>query len=161
MTTIPVSNGSAPSQISNKKAALKPQDFINMMITQLQNQDPLKPEQSSELLSQMSQIGQLQSATDLQSSLKSMVLQNQVGSASSLIGKKVEGLDPRGQVLQGTVSSVSVSSDGVSLELDTGQSLPLSSVTSIAAGPAAMNPGGGGGGNGTGSSAPAVIHGVG
>ena len=135
MTTTPVYSGGTPHTINSKQASLKPEDFIKMMITQLQNQDPLQPEQSSELLSQMSQIGQLQSATDLQASLKTMVLQNQIGSASSLIGKHVMGLDERGRPMDGLVNSVSVTqTDGVVLQLDTGQALKLSSVTSIAAG---------------------------
>ena len=84
----------APNTLpGNKGVALKPEDFIKMMITQLQNQDPMEPAKNQELLAQMSQIGQLQSATSLQESLKGMVLQNQIGSASSLIGKTVQGLD--------------------------------------------------------------------
>ena len=50
-----------------------------MMITQLQNQDPLEPAKNQELLAQMSQIGQLQSSTQLQDSLKGLVLQNSLG----------------------------------------------------------------------------------
>src|SRR5690242_13762925 len=74
---------------------LKAEDFIKMMITQLQNQDPLQPAKNEELLAQMSQIGQLQTSTQLQDSLKSMSLQNQIGSASSLIGKEVQGTDDK------------------------------------------------------------------
>src|SRR5918992_3478617 len=95
---------------------LKTEDFIKMMITQLQNQDPMEPAKNQELLAQMSQIGQLQSATTLQESLKGMVLQNQIGAASGLIGKTVQGLDTNDDPVTGVVSSVRVESDGVSLE---------------------------------------------
>jgi flagellar basal-body rod modification protein FlgD len=111
---------------------LKPEDFINMMITQLQNQDPLEPAKNEELLAQMSQIGQLQSSTDLQTSLKSMVLQNQIGSSATLIGKMVQGLGTDNSPINGVVNSVKVQDDGVSLELDNGYSLPLDRVTQIA-----------------------------
>src|SRR5918992_642390 len=83
---------------------LKSEDFIKMMITQLQNQDPLEPAKNEELLAQMSQIGQLQSATSLQESLKGMVLQNQIGAAGNLIGKMVEGLDDMGDDVEGVVN---------------------------------------------------------
>jgi flagellar basal-body rod modification protein FlgD len=121
-----------PNQVKSKKMELKTEDFIKMMITQLQNQDPLEPAKNQELLAQMSQIGQLQSATSLQESLKGMVLQNQIGSASALIGKKVQGLDSQDDPITGLVNSVKVGSDGVSLELDSGKSLLLSRVTQIA-----------------------------
>src|SRR5438477_13067402 len=68
------------NQVKGSKMALKPEDFIKMMITQLQNQDPMEPAKNEELLAQMSQIGQLQSSTDLQTSLKTLVMQNNIGS---------------------------------------------------------------------------------
>src|SRR5213594_972790 len=69
------------NQVKGSKMSLKPEDFIKMMITQLQNQDPMEPAKNEELLAQMSQIGQLQSSTDLQMSLKTLVMQNNIGSA--------------------------------------------------------------------------------
>ena len=102
-----------------------------MMVTQLQNQDPLQPTDSSQLLSQMSQIGQLQASTQLQQTLSTIMLQSQLTSAGSLIGKSVQGMDAQGNVLKGTVNSVSVQSDGVYLKLDTNQTLSLSRVTQI------------------------------
>ena len=140
MTTLPMKAAAAaapasstPSrQLKSKGMELKTEDFIRMMITQLQNQDPLEPAKNQELLAQMSQIGQLQSTTSLQESLKGMVLQNQIGSASALIGKTVQGLDGQDEPVTGLVNSVKVGADGVSLELDNGKSLLLSRVTQIA-----------------------------
>ena len=120
-----------PAGAAKKNFELKTEDFIKMMITQLQNQDPMEPAKNQELLAQMSQIGQLQSATTLQESLKGMVVQNQIGSAAGLIGKNVEGLDGNDDPITGLVTSVRVEKDGVSLELDNGKTLPLGRVTSI------------------------------
>jgi len=113
-------------------ASLTPNDFINLMVTELQNQDPTQPESSDELLSQMSEIGQLQSSDSLQSTLTGLAQQNQIGAASSLIGKSVQGLDANSNSVSGTVSSVNVASSGVTLELDNGSSVSLSNLTSIA-----------------------------
>src|SRR4051812_49603142 len=115
MTTLPArSSGAAslapPNQVKSKKMELKTEDFIKMMVTQLQNQDPMEPAKNSELLAQMSQIGQLQSSTSLNESLKSMVLQNQIGSAGNLIGKNVEGLDDQNATVRGVVNSVKIES---------------------------------------------------
>ena len=132
LNSSPASSSAATASTgSSKKLSLKPEDFINMMVTQLQNQDPTQPASNDQLLAQMSQIGQLQSSTDLQTSLKSMVLQNQIGSAATLIGKSVQGMDTNNNTIGGLVNSVRVQDDGVSLELDNGQSLELGRVTTI------------------------------
>jgi len=103
-----------------------------MMVTQLQQQDPTKPADNSQLLAQMSQIGQLQASNTLTDSLKGMVLQNQIGSAGNLIGKSVQGLDDTNATVTGMVNSVKVEGNDVFLELDNGNKLALSRVTSIA-----------------------------
>src|SRR3954447_8729312 len=121
MTTasVPKTVPNATNQMPKKSNfALKTEDFIKMMITQLQNQDPMEPAKNEQLLAQMSQIGQLQTATQLQDSLKGMMLQNQIGSAATLIGKTVQGLDVNDDPVTGLVTSVRVKDDGVSLELD-------------------------------------------
>jgi flagellar basal-body rod modification protein FlgD len=133
MTTAPINNTTASSnQLQSTGFNLKPQDFINLMVTQLQHQDPTQPASNSELLSQMSNIGQLESSTQLQTSLTSMTLQSSIGAASALIGKSVQGLDVNNNPIGGLVNSVQVQNNGVSLQLDNGQSLDLSRVTNIA-----------------------------
>ena len=128
-------NVNSKNQIASSKFNFKAEDFIKMMVTQLQNQDPMEPAKNEELLAQMSQIGQLQSATSLQDSLKGLVLQNQIGSAGNLIGKMVEGADANQESISGLVSSVRVTKDGVFLELDSGKELALNNVTNIAGAP--------------------------
>src|SRR2546430_1260548 len=134
MTAMPVT---APSQnhITSSKHQLNTDDFIKMMLTQLQNQDPLEPAKNQELLAQMSQIGQLQTATQLQNTLKGLTLQNQLGSAGNLIGKLVQGLDSNNENVSGLVSSVRVENNQAFLELDSGKTLPMTNVTAIAAAP--------------------------
>jgi flagellar basal-body rod modification protein FlgD len=131
MTTSAINTSSSPNKLSSDKFKLKTDDFIKMMVTQLQNQDPTDPVKNQDLLAQMSQIGQLQSSEDLQTSLKGLVLQNSLGAAGNLIGKMVQGLDTDGSKMGGLVTSVKVVDNNVSLELDNGQTLDLSRVTSI------------------------------
>jgi flagellar basal-body rod modification protein FlgD len=132
MTVTPTSTTAASGSTGSSKFKLKTEDFIRMMITQLQNQDPMEPAKNEQLLAQMSQIGQLEASQSLQSSLKSLILQNNVGAASSLIGKMVQGQDDAGEPLAGLVNAVRVEGDNVMLELDNGKAVALSRVTSIA-----------------------------
>ena len=132
MTSTPIASSVAPNTVKSSKKELKTEDFIKMMITQLQNQDPLEPAKNQELLAQMSQIGQLQSATSLQATLKSFSAQSQIASAGSMIGKAVEGNDENNDEVSGIVAAVRVEKDKVYLELDSGKTLPLSNVTAVA-----------------------------
>jgi flagellar basal-body rod modification protein FlgD len=124
-------SSSTSSSTTNASSSLTPSDFIQFMVTELQNQDPLDPTDPSQMLSQMTDIGQLQSADTLQSSLTSMVQQNQVAAASSMIGKLVQGTDANTNPQTGIVAAVQVSSTGVNLTLNTGATVPMSNVTAI------------------------------
>jgi flagellar basal-body rod modification protein FlgD len=128
-TSAGASANQAPTR--NRMSELKAEDFIKMMITQLQNQDPMEPAKNSELLAQMSQIGSLQSSTQLQDSLKGIVLQNQIGGAGNLLGKTVQGMDAKNETIKGVVNSIRVEKDKVMLELDSGKTLAMDRVTHI------------------------------
>lgn len=104
---------------------------MQMMITQLENQDPLNPTDSNSLMSEMAQIGQMQSTSQLQTTLQGLATQTQIGAASSLMGKQVTGLDANSNPVSGVVSSVAVTSTGVNLGLANGSQLALSSVATI------------------------------
>jgi flagellar basal-body rod modification protein FlgD len=134
MTTAPV-NTTAPNVHPTKRKELKTEDFIKMMITQLQHQDPMEPAKNQELLAQMSQIGQLQSNNSMQETLKGITLQNQIGSAGNMIGKVVQGLDESNEEVEGLVTSVRIQEQRVYLELDNGKTLPMDRVTEVAAAP--------------------------
>jgi flagellar basal-body rod modification protein FlgD len=128
-----ISTQPAPTtRVQNPKSALKVEDFINMMVTQLQYQDPLEPAKNDQLLAQMSQIGQLQSAQTTQDTMKDLVLQNNIGAASNLIGKSIEGVDTEGEKVDGVVQSVRVEKGSVFLELSSGKKLALANVTEVA-----------------------------
>jgi flagellar basal-body rod modification protein FlgD len=101
------------------------------MVTELQNQNPLDPTDSNEMLQQMSEIGQLQSQDSLQTNLTSMVQQNQVSAASGMIGKLVQGTDANSNSISGIVTGVQVSSSGVNLSLSSGSTMSMANVTAI------------------------------
>jgi flagellar basal-body rod modification protein FlgD len=117
--------------LSNPSLNMTPEDFMNIMVTQLENQDPLDPTSASDLLQQVSQIGQLSASDSLQTSMQSMSLQSQIGASSSLIGKSVTGLDASGNSTSGLVNSVQVQSDGAYLQLDNGDTVSLTNVSAI------------------------------
>lgn len=77
---------------SGVSGALSQQDFLNLMTTQLQNQDPLKPMDSGQFLSQMAEFGTVSGINNLQTSfnqLATSLTSNQGLQASSLVGHQV------------------------------------------------------------------------
>jgi flagellar basal-body rod modification protein FlgD len=85
--------------------------FLDLMMTELRNQDPLNPTDNAQL---MEQIGQLRSITandQLMSTLSSFATTQEFTTASSMIGKKIKGLDREAKEVNGAVSSVSVKID--------------------------------------------------
>lgn len=83
---------SIQSTQSSAKKALGQEDFLKLMTTQLQYQDPFKPMENGEFLGQMAQFSTLTSIQDLQSSFSSLagsLQSSQALQASSLVGRCV------------------------------------------------------------------------
>jgi flagellar basal-body rod modification protein FlgD len=127
--TTPTSSSSSSAALNTMTGA----DFLKLMIQQLQQQDPMNPTDSSQLLTQMSQISNLQSNAAMVTSLSGLTLQQSIGAGGNLIGKTISGIDENGDPLQGVVTSVKVVNKKVRLELDSGHDLPMENITQIAA----------------------------
>jgi flagellar basal-body rod modification protein FlgD len=74
------------------------EDFLKLMVTQMQHQDPMKPMENGEFLTQIAQFSQASGIKDLQDSFSQFsaaMTSNQALQASSLVGRSV--LVPAGQ----------------------------------------------------------------
>jgi len=84
-------------------------DFLKLFVTQLQNQDPLNPQDSSQFISQLAQLTQVEQAYNTNTNLQSMLNQggNSMSMASvSLIGKQVEAAGSQVNLQSGSPSNV-------------------------------------------------------
>ncbi|MDG2093767.1 MAG: flagellar hook capping FlgD N-terminal domain-containing protein [Phycisphaerales bacterium] len=123
--------GSVDRTTTSGFASMSSEDFIKIMFTELTNQDPLAPTDSAALLEQMNSIRSIESDMQMVDNMQSLVFENQLASASSLIGKFVGGLDWSGVRIGGVVSAVIRQGDEIALELDSGAFLPVSGVETI------------------------------
>jgi len=83
---------SASSTNSKISGQLNQSDFLKLMTTQLNNQDPTQPTDSSQMLAQMAQLSTVSGIQDMQSSLKQLVntmLASQTTQAAALVGHQV------------------------------------------------------------------------
>ncbi|MEK3882141.1 flagellar hook capping FlgD N-terminal domain-containing protein [Paenibacillus sp. PL2-23] len=88
--------------------------FLTILVTQLRNQDPMQPLQDKEFIAQMAQFTSVEQLMNMSTEL-SLMRQN-IGAASSMIGKFVEWneYDETGAIatMSGQVDSI-LSKDGV------------------------------------------------
>lgn len=80
---------SVPTQ-TKQTADLNQEDFLSLMMTQLKNQDPTKPMDSSAFLGELAQFGTVSGLQGLETkfdTLSSSLVSNQALQAASLVGK--------------------------------------------------------------------------
>ena len=84
------------------------EQFLKLMTTQLMNQDPMKPMENGEFLTQIAQFGTVSGIEGLQKDFKTLssaLVSNQTMQASSLVGRTVAV--PASQGILPTVGSIS------------------------------------------------------
>lgn len=118
MTTIPgVNHSSSASGSTNKQsgsnglADVDLDQFLGLLITELQNQDPLNPMDNAQMLAQISQIRQIGSTNKLTDTLSTLAIGQELSMASGLIGKEVSALDINSKDVKGIVDRVAVQTD--------------------------------------------------
>jgi len=125
------------STVNTGLDSLSGEDFMSILIKQLEYQDPLEPMTNAEMIDQIAKIRELETNTKLSEKLERVGDQERFGSAATLIGKYVRGEveDDEGNTYQmeGTVTGVRFDDDGdMILELDSGDQLPMENMTRVA-----------------------------
>jgi flagellar basal-body rod modification protein FlgD len=110
-------------------------DYMKLLVTQLQNQNPLEPLDNNEMASQLAQFSQLQQLETMNSSFVKVLAAAERSYANSLIGKQVSfvGTTETGDagVLNGTVEQVYNDVGGEILLLVGNYTLGLEEVISV------------------------------
>jgi flagellar basal-body rod modification protein FlgD len=101
-------------------------DFLTLLTTQLQYQNPLEPMSSSDFATQLAQLANVAGTQQMNTTLSSMLQLQSLTQAANLIGKHIT----YGSGSQGTVSSLQVV-NGQPVLIVGGNSVPLSQVQGI------------------------------
>ena len=106
-------------------------DYLNLLVTQLRNQNPLEPLSNNEMASQLAQLSQLEQLEGISSTFQKVLMSTQLSQARDLIGKVVSFV-PQGQDQEywGRVDSAEVVDGGVRLWIGD-YPLELSDIRSI------------------------------
>ena len=111
--------------------ALEAEDFLQFMIVELQNQDPLDPVDNKQLLDQLSTINSLISNEELAQTLEALNQTQGLGAASNLIGKTIRATTLEGNELSGVVAKAVMEDGDVSVVLEDNTTIALSLINEI------------------------------
>lgn len=99
-TTNGVANNSITTTKSTKaNDALGKDDFLQLLVKQMQYQDPLDPQDNSEYVAQLAQFSSLEQMTNLNTTMST-------SQANSLVGKSIAWTDSNNDTYTGVVSSI-------------------------------------------------------
>ncbi|ENN88246.1 flagellar basal-body rod modification protein [Rhizobium freirei PRF 81] len=128
-------NGSSSSNSSNTaataatSATLNYNNFLQLLIAQMKNQDPTSPMDASQQISQLASFSQVEQQIQTNSHLQT-VLQNQwISQASDYIGKQIMSADGK---TTGTIKEVTVYTDGVIAQTNAGDKILIQAGVTIA-----------------------------
>ena len=122
------------SSVINTASSIQ-MDYMKLLITQLQNQNPLEPMDNNEMASQLAQFSQLQQLESMNSNFASVLSTTERNYANSLIGKEISftSEDENGieSATSGIVNEVINNADGEILLVADNHILSLEDVISV------------------------------
>ena len=130
-------SGQSEAVVAKTKTATDKDTFLKLLVAQLKYQDPSKPVDSSEFLSQTAQFSALEAMQDVSANSGSTLAAQLRLNASALVGQTVSYTGPDGQVVSGQATSASFNSSSIAgtgnepvLKVG-GKDVLLSAITSV------------------------------
>lgn len=123
MTGIPPVATDQKSQANNTPkpvAGADYQTFLKLLVAQMKNQDPTKPMDATQQVTQLAQFSSVEQAVQMNAKLEQLLASSSLSQADGIIGRTVTS--PDGKV-SGVVESVRIYSDGMVAKLKGGAEL--------------------------------------
>lgn len=114
---IDAASPNAPAAQTRQQGLLGKDDFLKLLIGQMQNQDPLSPSDPSEQMGQMTQFSILEQLTNLAQSQQAAAANDYDQQAVALIGRTVTYTRDDGSSATGVVEQVTFTSRGPTLTI--------------------------------------------
>jgi flagellar basal-body rod modification protein FlgD len=129
MTTIPATGSSTASTTSSTTSSnstatptLGYNDFLQLLLAQMQNQDPLNPTDSTEYVSQLASFSNVEQGINMNSKLDQLLVNSNISQASTMVGLTITSADG---ATTGVVKSVRIDSSGATAVLADGSQVPV------------------------------------
>ncbi|KQO72470.1 flagellar hook assembly protein FlgD [Methylobacterium sp. Leaf88] len=109
-------------------ASMNADTFLTLLMTQLKNQDPTKPMDSTAYVSELATFSQVEQATKTNTKLDSLLSSSFLSQADQIIGRTITSSDG---TVTGEVQSVKITSEGALARLTNGQDVLLAQGISL------------------------------
>jgi flagellar basal-body rod modification protein FlgD len=132
-STNPISQTTTTATAQPKSAAqtLGKDDFLKLLVGQLQHQDPLAPSDDQQWIGQMAAFSQLEQVSNTAATTQKIVDTLNVNGTLSLIGHNVTYLDEAGAAHDGVVQTVDMAGGKASLTVGGVAGIDAGSVTQV------------------------------
>lgn len=91
----------------DEKNSMGKDSFLKLLVTELRHQDPTRPMEDREFISQMAQFSSLEQMTNMNREFQSLIRSTQSTEASSLLGKEIEAYNAATQTrISGKVTAI-------------------------------------------------------
>lgn len=101
----------APSAVTSAAAGLRLEDLLQVLLTELTHQNPLKPVENKDFMAQIAQFASLDSSQRLNGNIEQLLLVQAINQSVGLIGRTVTAVNDTGE-FTGKVVAMSLA-DGV------------------------------------------------
>ena len=133
MTTTSATTGTTTGTTSSSSTTgtdntLNYDDFLQLLVAQLKNQDPTNPTDATTFVSQLASFSAVEQQVNTNSKLDALLTQTELSQAGSVIGLTATSSD--GSV-SGTIASVQITSSGSVATLTNGKTLTLGTGVSV------------------------------
>ena len=125
---------SGSSISNNSTTTISTNEFLDLMMDSLEQQDPLNPSSSdpTQYLTELAQMTSVEQETNTAQNTQDSAQAQSVSQAVGLIGHTVTYIDQStGAQLSGTVGSVQITSSGPTMTVGTATGVTLGSVTNV------------------------------
>jgi flagellar basal-body rod modification protein FlgD len=132
-TTTPTTTATAPggAPAPSNGQILGKDDFLKLLIGQMQNQDPLNPTDPSQYMGQLTQFSILEQVTNLAQTSSATASNDYDNQAIALLGKTVTYTKPDLSTATGVVQKVAFTKDGPSLTIGGVEGIAPVAVTGV------------------------------
>lgn len=112
------------TKADSKQATLDYNSFLQLLVAQMKNQDPLNPTDPTQQLSQLASFSNVEQSIKVNQKLESMITLSSLNQADAVLGRTISNADG---TISGVVKSVQATDAGAIATLDSGKTLTLGS----------------------------------
>lgn len=117
------------TQASSSAFGLDFQSMLQIILTQLTYQDPLKPLDNFEFVSQLGQFAQLQQTQSLNDTINNLLASQSASQATTLLGKTVDLTQQDGSTESGVVTAVTFSTGTPEITITTSDNSTIANIS--------------------------------